>query len=121
MTHAVFTPPVALGRPLHTNNQQHPAYALFRHYAPHAAGTNVWIVNDVVTTTQPVELDEDDSEFLGGHISVITAAEQALLTAAGYGAYITTIGDPVDTDPAPFVDNFFGGAHYGEGSYGGIG
>lgn len=89
MSHAVFTPPVALGRPLHTNNPQHPAYALFRHYAPHAAGVNVWIVDGVVTTTQPVELGEDDAEFLGGHIHEITSAQEALLVAAGYGAYIT--------------------------------
>jgi hypothetical protein len=88
----VFTPPTAPARPLHTNNPQHPAWSLFRHYRPHEAGANVWIVEGVVTTRQPAgDLATDDREFLGSHIYTVTDAEAALLTAAGYGTNLTEL------------------------------
>lgn len=86
-----FTPPVAPGQPLHTGNPSHPGYALFKHYAPHAAGVNIWIVNGIVTTTQPETLGPDDAEFLGGHISPVSATQAALLSSAGYAAYLSTV------------------------------
>lgn len=43
--------------------------------------------------------------FTGGHIHYVSAAEAALLTAAGYGSGISGVG--------------FGGGGYGEGFYGG--
>ena len=36
-----------------------------------------------------------DRAYLGGHIHPVSAAEAAELTAAGYGAYLTPIPDPV--------------------------
>ena len=80
----VFIPPAAPLRPA-AINPQHPGYLLFRHYRPWDAGANVFIVAGVVTTNEPdYEFTTPTSVFLGGHIHTVTAAEDALLTAAGY-------------------------------------
>lgn len=92
----VFTPPVTQGRPLTAGiKRNHPAYDLFKHYAPTAAGLNFWIINGVFTTTDPgdtnITLGPNDVALLGSHITPVTAAQAAIITAAGYGAYLVTV------------------------------
>lgn len=63
---------------------------LFRFLNPTARGLNVYLKTDgTYTTTQP-DFDEVEKVYYGGHIIYITDAEAASLTAAGYGAYITS-------------------------------
>lgn len=90
-----FTPPVAQGRPLTAGiKRSHPAYSLLRHFAPSAAGVNYWIINGVLTTTEPdptVPLGVNDLALLGSHITPVTTAQAAIITAAGLGAYLVTV------------------------------
>jgi hypothetical protein len=80
-----FTPPVEQGNPLTTGKRSHPGFELFKFYAPHAAGINVFVVGGVVTTTEPdYEFVTPDRVYLGGHVHEVTADEAAVLTAAGY-------------------------------------
>lgn len=115
-----FTPPISLGRPLTAGiKRSHPAYSLFRYYAPSAAGQNFWIIDGALTTVEPdpnVSLGQNDIALLGSHITPVTTAQAAIITAAGYGAYLVTIPDvvgggftdPVFDDPGldVFNDNF---------------
>lgn len=79
-----FTPPVSLGQPLWAH-REHPATALFKHYAPHAAGDNVWLLDDLtVTTVQPWGDEGVRRTFHGGHIHTVDSTEAAALLAAGY-------------------------------------
>lgn len=87
-----FDPPAAPLVPP-TVNPSYPAHSLFRHYRPWSAGLNVFVVDGVVTTVEPdYSLVTPDHVYLGGHIHEVSAAEAALLTAAGY---------TVDEVPAP--------------------
>lgn len=79
-----FIPPTVPVRPA-AIHPSHPGFPLFRHYRPWDAGTNVFIVDGVVTTDEPdYEQVTPDVVFLGGHISEVTDAQAALLTAAGF-------------------------------------
>lgn len=79
-----FTPPTAPTVPA-TVNPMHPGHALFRYYRPWDAGINVFVVNGVVTTTEPdYEFVKPDRVYLGGHVHTVTPAERDLLVAAGY-------------------------------------
>lgn len=87
---------------------------LFRHFASTPRGRNVFLLTDgTVTETQPANWNPDDPTgvvntswylgqatvtyatqivrkvFWGGCANPITADEQAILTAAGYGPYIS--------------------------------
>lgn len=86
----VFVPPITTGMPL-AFKKNHPAYDLFKHYAPHAAGVNLWIVNGALTRTEPEVLGVNDLALLGSHITPVTAAQAAIITAAGYGAYLVGV------------------------------
>lgn len=90
-----FTPPIEQGRPLTAGiRRNHPAYDLFKHYAPSAAGINFWIVNGVLTTAEPdpsISLGVNDLALLGSHITPVTAEQAAIITAAGYGAYLAEV------------------------------
>lgn len=67
-----------------------PGRALFRHYGSVTEGRNVYILtNGTVTEADPTDWSTVAHALWGGHIEPITAAEAALLTAAGYGANIT--------------------------------
>ena len=93
----VFVPPVQQGRPLGWTplKRNHPGYMLFRHYAPHAAGQNFWIINGVFTTSDPsdsdITLGPNDVALLGSHITPVTVAQAAIITAAGYGANLVEV------------------------------
>lgn len=63
---------------------------LMRHYGGQPEGVNVYILTSgAVTQDDPVDLSLVAHTLWGGHVEPITAAEATLLTAAGYGAYIT--------------------------------
>jgi hypothetical protein len=49
----------------------------------------VWKKTDGTFTESQPEAKDVVKVFFGGHLNEITAAEQAELTAAGYGVYIT--------------------------------
>jgi len=65
------------------------AHRLARHYAPRARGINVFLLtNGTYVEKQPGDMATVAKTYYGGHDIVVTAAEVASLTAAGYGAYI---------------------------------
>ena len=62
----------------------------WRFFADGPRGLNVWKLNDgSYTQAEPQTLANVAVVYHGGHIHPITAGEAALLTAAGYGAYVT--------------------------------
>lgn len=65
------------------------ANRLGAHIVPSARGRNVWKKTDGTFTESQPEAKDVVKVFFGGHLNEITAAEQAELTAAGYGVYIT--------------------------------
>jgi len=65
-------------------------HSLFRHYAADPRGRNVYKLTDGTFS----EIDQrNPSDFTilyhGGHDNIVTDAEAADLTAAGYGEYLT--------------------------------
>jgi hypothetical protein len=53
-------------------------------------GRNVfWLIDGTFTENDPPFQEDIRKVFYGGHDNDITTEEQAALTAAGYGAYIT--------------------------------
>lgn len=65
------------------------AQRLARHYAPRARGVNVFLLTDgSYVQKQPADMDTVAKTYYGGHEIVVTPAEVASLTAAGYGAFI---------------------------------
>jgi hypothetical protein len=66
-----------------------------RHFASGSQGRNVYLLRSgAVTEVDPdgnvIHWSDVAHTFYGGHVGEpITAAEAALLTAAGYGAYIS--------------------------------
>ena len=88
----IFTPPTAPLRPAAVN-PSHPGFALFRHYRPWDAGTNVWLLEDgTVTTVEPDPNTVDIARvFHGGHLHEVDDDEAALLTAAGYEDNLTEV------------------------------
>lgn len=66
------------------------ANRLMRYYSPIVEGVNVFILTDgTVTTTQPASWDDVRRVLWGAHDEPVTSAEAALLTAAGYSAYLS--------------------------------
>lgn len=58
---------------------------LWRHYGSRMQGRNVYIINGVVTENDPVGGEASVITFYGGHDPYeVTAAQAALLIAAGY-------------------------------------
>jgi hypothetical protein len=63
---------------------------LAKFYPNTARGRNVfWLTNGTFTEDDPPFQTDIRRVFYGGHDNDITTEEQAALTAAGYGAYIT--------------------------------
>lgn len=88
---STFTPPVVFDR-ARVVARRHPGNALMRHYTPLPRGVNVYLLFDgTVTTTQPYDPQNTivRRTFFGGHLEPVTDEEAALLTAAGYAAYIS--------------------------------
>lgn len=89
-----FTGPTQTGRafapPAPPAGTEPAAMALFRHYGALTEGRNVFIMtNGAVTETDPIDWSLVAHALWGAHVEPITDAEATLLTAAGYGAYIT--------------------------------
>lgn len=127
-----FIPPTAPLVPTVTK-RNHPGFDLFKHYRPWDAGINIFVVNGVVTTDEPdYATVTPDHVYLGGHIHEVSAAEQALLEAAGYSmsVYTPPVDSPpfeqpddpdgIDVDPTGWGFGTYGTGLYGEGHYGGI-
>jgi len=63
---------------------------LAKFFQPTARGRNVyWLTDGTFVEDDPAFQEDIRKVFYGGHDNEITAEEQAALTAAGYGAYIT--------------------------------
>ena len=63
---------------------------LARHYVSHPRGRNVFLLNDgTITENEPGDPTTVSRVYHGAHRNIVTDAEAAALTAAGYGAYIT--------------------------------
>jgi hypothetical protein len=57
---------------------------------PGPRGRNVWKLTDgTFTENQPAYMSQISKAYYGGHIYPLTATEEAELTSAGYGEYIT--------------------------------
>ena len=66
------------------------ANRLARFRAPAARGRNVFLLNNgTYVENEPADWSTITKIYYGGHDHVLTDAEQASLTAAGYGAYIS--------------------------------
>jgi hypothetical protein len=92
MSHQIFTTPVlAKAEPVSRGSR------LWRFYRGSNWGITVLQQQDGTfvqrTYVSQVEMDAAKKAYLGGHIYTVSAAEVSALTAAGYGAYITTVPD----------------------------
>lgn len=116
-----FDPPVAADTP---EWQLAPAI-YFTDLIP--VGVNVWVTKTgQVTETQPADPNTWDYCFYGGHVWPVNASQIAMLTAAGYAAYIFSdtapLPPPVVVTPPPVTSGgdspTYGEGTYGEGVYG---
>ena len=87
---ATFTPPtdelVVWADPFDTTV----AHRLFRYLHPGERGRNVFkLTNNSYTENQPGDMTTVSVTYYGGHSHPVSAAEAALLTAAGYGSNLT--------------------------------
>tara|TARA_B100001250_G_scaffold74967_1_gene61317 strand:- start:2593 stop:3642 length:1050 start_codon:yes stop_codon:yes gene_type:complete len=76
-----------LPRAINPQDSSPAAYALMRHFAPGAKGTNVFIVNETtVQTYLPADWSTVSRWIYGGHSSPtdLTSSEVSLLASAGY-------------------------------------
>lgn len=72
------------------SQEQRLANRLASHVAPTARGRNVYLLNTgAYTENQPGDMTTVTKTYYGGHENVVTPAEVASLTAAGYGSYIS--------------------------------
>lgn len=63
---------------------------LARFYPASPRGRNVfWLLDGTFTENDPADPADIRKVFYGGHDTELTADEEAALTAAGYGAYIS--------------------------------
>ena len=66
------------------------SYRLLRHFQAISRGRNVYkLVNGTFTENEPADMDTVAITYLGGHQNLVSEAEAADLTAAGYGAHIS--------------------------------
>lgn len=98
----IFTPPSA-DRPVGVD----PLWSRFHFQVGQAV-----LKKDGFYTASEVVTDEDfaaaDVAYLGGHIYLVSDAEAAALTAAGYGQFLV----------APIVATGYGQGRFGAGTYG---
>lgn len=65
-------------------------HRLFRFLSPGARGRNVFKLTDnSYTEDQPGDMTTVAATYHGGHEHTVSSAEATLLTAAGYGSYLT--------------------------------
>lgn len=89
---ATLRPPVVYSLPRVTSRTRGPELAHFRHYSPLPVGVSILKINGTYTTKQNPTMDEINSAtefYQGGHEYELNAAQEAALTAAGFGAYIS--------------------------------
>lgn len=66
------------------------AKRLMRHFGTVVQGVNVYLLTDgTATLAQPWDSGTVARVLHGGHVEEVTDAEAALLTTAGYGAYLS--------------------------------
>lgn len=89
----IFQPPTARVTPHAPPGTRGLAVRLFRHYRPLPKGLSVLQLADEswVTKEYPTQEEVDSSlhYFIGGHVYTVTDEVASLLTAAGYGGYVT--------------------------------
>jgi hypothetical protein len=82
--------PLALPPKPESSQEARLAFALFSHYQNDPRGRNVFkLLDGTITENEPNDNTLIAKTYWGGSDNVITDAEAAELTAAGYGAYIT--------------------------------
>lgn len=92
---AVFTPPTADVVPAVLPETRGVQRLLFRHYGANPRGLSVLMRAGHYVTVATPNLDElaalvdGTTYFLGGHVYTVSATIATLLTADGYGAYLT--------------------------------
>lgn len=89
---ATFRPPVVYTLPRVLPTTWGVERAHFRHYSALPVGVSVLKINGTYQTIQEPTIDQTiaaEEVYLGGHEYPLTAAQEAALTAAGYGAYIS--------------------------------
>ena len=83
-----FTPPTVADVPAvypQDRDNQHP----WSYFSPGLRGITVFkLTNGSYTQEQPADQTTIAIWYHGGHVHTVSTAEAALLTAAGYGAYI---------------------------------
>ena len=80
----IFMPPASAGSSPRRSPFADPANDVARFRPPVQVSRNLWITTaGAVATAQPAEADIATTLF-GGHYNVVTEAEAAILTAAGY-------------------------------------
>lgn len=78
--------------------------ALMRHYGTQAEGVNVYLLHSgVVTTEDPIDWDTVRKPLWGAHCEPVNATDIAMLTAAGWGAYVHD-GEYVDIYTDTYCD-----------------
>lgn len=88
----IFNPPTVDDVPRVLPSTRGPAYWLFRHYAQTRGRTVLKSAAGVYTTVDTPTVDECAAAaavYLGGHQYVVSDAEAAALTSAGYGACLS--------------------------------
>lgn len=92
-----FTPPIVYDVPTTLPDDRGVAWRHRRYYGPNARGVNVYVYADgTVSQDNPAHLTSElasdvspTTTYYGGHVYLISAAQAAVLTTAGYGANIT--------------------------------
>jgi hypothetical protein len=91
-----FQPPATDTVPPFLASTRGPARRLMAHYKARARGRTLIIKGGVCRLTSypsQTELDAADAYYLGGHVYIVSAAEEAVLVACGY----STTPDPSDS------------------------
>lgn len=83
-----FTPPTVNDVPaVYPNDREQSPW---RFFADGPRGINVWkLTTGAYTEVEPADSSTVAILYHGGHVHTVTAGEAALLTAAGYGAYVS--------------------------------
>jgi hypothetical protein len=82
--------PLALPPEPDASAEERLAYGLFRHYGNDPRGRNVFkLVDGTITENEPNDNTLIARTYFGGSNNIVSDAEVAELTAAGYGAYIS--------------------------------
>lgn len=87
-----FSPPTVDDGPRYRLNADATTKSLFSHFVGPTRGRTILKTGGTYVVSDAPYLDDllaADVVYYGGHVHPISASEEADLTAAGYGAYIT--------------------------------